>query len=251
MSLHVWIGYDEREKIAFDVCSYSLARRASIPITVQALKIGDMRSRGIFKRGFIQDGAVKIDRIDGKPFSTDFAFTRFLVPHLQNYRGWALFVDCDFLFRADVAELAPLMDDRHAVRVVKHEQPDTGSSKMDGQRQEPYPRKNWSSFILWNCGHPLNRDIGPIEVNTRPGRWLHGFSWLKDDQIGDLPPAWNWLSGVNPPDPDPKAVHYTLGGPWFADWQTVPFGDEWRSECRKMEGENEAQTNLRSAASAR
>lgn len=249
-SLPIYIGYDPREQIAYDVCSYSLSRRATVPTTIHSLRLDHLKDRGIYTREFIRDGQVRIDKIDGKPFSTDFAFTRFLVPYLQNYKGWALFVDCDFLFRADVGELEPYMDERYAMRVVKHQQPHTVDTKMDGQRQEPYPRKNWSSFILWNCAHPTNRDLGPIEVNTRTGRWLHGFGWLRDEEIGDLPQTWNWLSGLNLPIPDPKAVHYTLGGPWFPDWQTVPYGKEWRAECRQMES-NETPADLRSATSGR
>jgi len=249
--LPIFIGYDAREKIAFDVCCYSLARRATIPTRIKALDIDELRSMGSYRRTHVMDGQVKIDRIDGKPFSTDFAFTRFLVPYLQNYRGWALFSDCDFLFRADVAELQPLMDDQYAVRVVKHNHVPTNSVKMDGQRQEGYPRKNWSSFVLWNCGHPSNRDLTPIEVNTRPGRWLHGFSWLKDHEIGEIPIEWNWLAGVNPPIENPKAVHHSNGGPWFPDYQDVPYGKEWRDECKTMEAEHEAQANPRSANSSR
>lgn len=249
--LNVYVGYDERERIAYDVCCYSLARRATIPTAITPLRLDVLRDQGMFKREFFLDGQVKIDKRDGKPFSTDFAFTRFLVPYLQNYRGWALFCDCDFLFRADVAELADLMDEQYAVRVVKHQQPDTGPTKMDGQRQELYPRKNWSSFVLWNCGHMANRDLGPIQVNNQSGRWLHGFAWLEDRHIGDLPPVWNWIAGINLPIAEPKAVHYSLGGPWFADWQNVPYGREWRQECKAMEGRDETQTDHRSATSSR
>jgi len=186
----------------------------------------------LYWREFVagKDARVVVDKIDGRPFSTEFAFTRFLVPSLQG-RGWALCCDADFLFTADVAELFQYMDDQYAVRVVKHDYRPPEKSKMDGQPQRAYPRKNWSSFVLWNCSHPLNRVLTPETVNRQTGRWLHGFSWLQDAEIGGLPESWNWLEGWSPSHIPPKAIHFTRGGPWFDDWRHVKYGELWSAEA--------------------
>ena len=101
--------------------------------------------------------------------------------------------------------------------------------KMDGQVQEAYPRKNWSSLILFNCGHPANRVLDLEMVNTKDPGFLHRFSWLKDEEIGKLPFHWNYLEGWYKSD-DARAVHYTRGGPWFPDWQHVDYAEEWFAE---------------------
>lgn len=234
--MHIFIGYDSRELRAYDVCCHSLRRRSSAPLEIQPLDEAALRACGLYTRPYrVESGGQKIDLGDGRPFSTDFAFTRFLVPALCDYRGWALFVDCDFLFLSDVAALFAKRDERFAVQCVKHDHRPVESTKMDGVSQGAYPRKNWSSLVLWNAGHPANRALTPEVVNREPGRWLHGFGWLDDALIGDLPRSWNWLAGISPPDPAPDAVHYTLGGPWFDAWQDVPFAETWRAEERDLQ----------------
>lgn len=228
--LRVFLGHDTRELEALRVARSSLERRCSVPVWVDDLSESWLRSIGLYKRTFTREGNVRIDDIDGKPFSTDFAFTRFLVPALMGYQGWALFADCDFLFRADVNEVFRQADEKFAVMCVKHDYTPTDTTKMDGQVQSAYPRKNWSSFMLFNCGHPSNRGLTVEAVNNEPGSWLHRFSWLRDEEIGGLPHAWNWLEGHSSPAIDPKAVHFTRGGPWMEDWQNVPFADEYRNE---------------------
>lgn len=232
--LPVFIGHDVREQIAYEVCRYSMARRSTKPLYHVALKEQALRYIGMMDRPVWREGVQRIDGRDGKPYSTDFSFTRFLVPALCQYDGWALFCDCDFLFLADVAELFDLADDSCAAMVVKHDHAPGESVKMDGVQQTVYRRKNWSSLILWNCGHPSNKRLTVEAVNTRSGSWLHGFDWLADDEIGTLPVGWNWLSGVTTEATPPKAVHYTLGGPWFPDCRDVPRGDQWITEREHM-----------------
>lgn len=235
--LPVYIGYDEREDAAYRVCRYSISRHSSLPVYHMPLDQRTLRYTGLFDRPAWVDGKTRIDGRDGKPFSTDFSFTRFLVPMLAQYRGWALFCDCDFLFTRDIAELFALAEPDKAVMVVKHEHVPVEREKMDGIPQTVYRRKNWSSLVLWNCEHPSNKRLTVESVNRQPGSWLHAFEWLKDDEIGALPLSWNWLSGVSEPtDPTPAAIHYTLGGPWFPDWQRVPYADLWREESRHMLG---------------
>lgn len=227
----VFIGYDTREKEAAEICAHSLERHSSIPLNIQMLREPALRHSGLYTREWsVQDGQ-KYDKQDGKPFSTDFSFSRFLVPALMQHEGRALFVDCDFLFTADVAELFALADDECAVQVVKHQQDPTETHKMDGVLQTRYFRKNWSSLILWNCGHKANMALTPRDVNVNPGQWLHAFSWAEDHEIGEVPIDWNWLSGVTPAlDALPKAIHYTLGVPTMAGHENVPHANLWFEE---------------------
>lgn len=234
-ALPVYIGFDKREEIAFDVARHSLLRHASIPLYVRALRLDGLRHAGLYRREHVTEAGQMIDCTDGRPFSTEFSFSRFLVPALCGYDGWALFTDSDFLFMADIAEIVPLLDDSKAVMVAKQVHAPDEAVKMDNQVQARYSMKNWSSFMLLNCGHPENRKLTVEAVNTRPGRWLHQFQWLPPDEIGDIPPAWNWIAGTT--EGDPKAVHFTAGGCWFPEYTEVAFAQQWRDEyadaCRK------------------
>lgn len=229
----IYIGFDRREPEATEVACRSLAATCTVPLRVTELREEDLRSSGHYDRPFRVEGHQRFDIRDGKPFSTDFSFTRFLVPVLQDFKDWALFCDGDFLFRADLKDLLDLTDDSKAVMVVKHDYRPAEKTKMDGQRQELYRRKNWSSLILWNCRHPANSALTRKEVNHRPGSFLHGFKWLDDELIGGLPEQWNWLEGWSSPDITPCAVHMTRGVPTMRGYEDIPFADEWRSYLAK------------------
>jgi hypothetical protein len=218
--LPVYVGWDSREEIAYEVCRFSLLRHARTPVEVRPLKQAELRTRGLYWR--------PVDPLA----STEFTYTRFLVPALNGYRGWALFCDCDFLWRADVGELFALADDRYAAMCVHHDHRPTETMKMDGRQQTLYPRKNWSSLILYNCGHPANRALTVEVANRETGSFLHRFQWLDDAVIGAIPETWNWLEGwcAPPAGGPPKAVHYTRGGPWFAEWLGVDYAELWLSE---------------------
>jgi hypothetical protein len=222
--LTVYVGYDAREHDAYEVCKRSLLAH-SPDVTVIPLKADELRADGLFWREYREEGSQKYDVRDGKPFSTDFSFTRFLVPAIHK-EGFALFCDCDFLFRDDVRKL-PLYRES-AVSVVKHVYQPGKGTKMDGQKQENYPRKNWSSFMLWNCDHPANRTLTPDVVNFQSGSWLHALKWLMDYEIGNLDEKWNWIAGSSKGD-RPSAVHFTTGTPAMPGYENVPFADEWRS----------------------
>ena len=217
--LNIYIGWDSREPIAADVCKFSILKHATIPVNIQYLKQDDLRSNGIYTRD--------VDILA----STEFTFTRFLVPYLNNYDEWAIFVDCDFVFTADVAELLELADSDSAVHVVQHDYTPPEGVKMDGKQQSVYPRKNWSSMILWNCAHPANQRVDLDFVNSASGQQLHRFTWLKKHQIGNLLPEWNWLVGWyrEGRDGSPKALHYTQGGPWFDNYRNCEYADVWNS----------------------
>jgi len=218
--LRIYIGWDRRETIAYDVAKFSLERRASIPVAVTPIKADDLRARGLYWR-------------EPDPLaSTEFTYTRFLTPALAGYRGWALFCDCDFLWLGDVAELLPFMQSSTGVYCVQHDYKPEEMIKMEGAVQTNYPRKNWSSLMLLNCDHPAVRTLTPEIVNRESGAYLHRMQWVDDSEIGALPMQWNWLEGWNekPQRGTPKAVHFTRGGPWFANWQDVEYGDLWRAE---------------------
>jgi lipopolysaccharide biosynthesis glycosyltransferase len=224
-----YIGFDEREPKSYMVTDYSMGRRSSIPLRTKMLDQKTLRSIGLYDRPFRQEGLTRIDERDGKPFSTDFSFTRFLVPALSLYEGWALFCDGDFLFLDDVAKLFALADDRYAVMCVKHEHAPTEETKMDGRAQTRYFRKNWSSLVLWNCSHPSNRRLTPERVNTESGQSLHAFSWLLDMQIGELPGTWNYLAGIDN-GKTPSALHFTLGTPEFEKCRGGHYAGLWMLE---------------------
>ena len=215
-----FIGYDSKEDIAYRVCKQSLLKNSTIDINVLALKLYELISKGYYKRS--------IDPLA----STEFTYSRFLVPFLMNFNGWAVFCDCDFLFFKDVTKLFDGLSDDKAVYCVQHDYTPKEKHKMDGQQQTIYPRKNWSSFIVFNCSHPSNKKLDLNTVNNESGAFLHQFKWLKDEEIGSIDERWNWLEGwtSNHNNGSPYAVHFTRGGPWFDEWQDVEFAKEWISE---------------------
>lgn len=235
MALHVWIGWDSREAVGSDVAAHSIRKRTSSRVHIHYLKHRELRSSGMFSRPWLIDGNTGnfTDLVDGKPFSTEFSHTRFLVPALMQYQGWALFMDADMIFQDDIKKLFELCNDKYAVMVVKHNHYPKEQIKMDGREQSKYLRKNWSSFILFNCAHPANKYLTPEAVSFKSGRDMHAFSWLADDLIGTLPFTYNYIKGVSPPIHDgqmPSVIHYTDGGPWFENCQDVPFADLWIDE---------------------
>jgi hypothetical protein len=220
----VFVGFDPREAIAYDVCRHSIRARTREPVDVAPLVLQELRERKLYWR-------------TGDPLaSTEFTYTRFLVPALTRYSGWALYCDCDFLWLDDIAKLIALADNRFAVMCVHHDHRPSEAMKMDGRVQTLYPRKNWSSLILWNCAHPANAALTPDVVNREAGSFLHRFSWLRDDEIGAIPETWNWLEGwsTKPARGHPNVIHYTRGGPWFDEWKSVDYGDLWLSEAAAL-----------------
>ncbi len=223
--VNVYIGYDSREDLAYQVCSHSIKSKSN-SANIFPLKLSELRKKGIYTRG------------EDKLGSTEFTFSRFLVPVLNDYRGWALFCDCDILFLNPVEELFSLTNDKYAVMCVQHDYTPKGKTKMDGRVQSIYPRKNWSSLVLWNCGHPSNKKVTRDLVNDpeTTGKFLHRFSWLEDKEIGNISHEWNWLVGwySETSDGSPKAIHYTEGGPWFPEYRFCDYHDVWKEKLFEM-----------------
>ena len=214
----IYIGYEEREHKAYEVCESSLKRRSNIDVV-------KLRSQNI----------PEYNRDWGEPQSTDFTFTRFWIPYLSDYKGWSFFVDCDFLFLADPLEILENINPDKAVYVVKHPGYIPNSQlKMDGIPQHRAYRKNWASFILYNNEHPKNSILTPEYLNNyRPGLDFHQFRWLVDEDIGSLPLEWNCLDDYYNLE-NPKAIHYTDGGPWFDNYKDTMYSDLWYKEYKKL-----------------
>ena len=208
--LDIFIGWDTREPLSFQVFRNSLERLTSQALHIRPLMQKALRHDGLYTREQVAKNGQAWDVISGAPMSTEFAITRFLVPYLQG-SGWCMFGEADMLCLADIAELFALADDRYAVMCVQHDYVSKVPRKMDGQSQVPYLRKNWSSLMLVNASHPAHKRLTVEMVNTLPGRDLHRFCWLSDDEIGALPPEWNYLVGEKMPAVKPKLLHYTLG----------------------------------------
>jgi lipopolysaccharide biosynthesis glycosyltransferase len=216
MVFNVYIGYDAREDIAAEVCKFSIQKRLTTYANVRYLR---------------SNNVLGYARVNGGPQSTDFTYTRFFIPSLEGYKGFSVFCDCDFLFIDDINELVASIDPTKAVSVVKHPRyiPNT-DIKMDGISQHPMLRKNWASLMVFNNAHPSNAILTPDYVNTvEPGRSLHQFGWLKDEEIGSISLDWNTLDGYYELD-NPRAIHYTDGGPWFDDYKQTHYSNYWWNE---------------------
>lgn len=223
LSGKIYVGYDSREDIAWRVCQRSILRHASPGLSIFPLKQSAVRELGLYTR--------EAD----KGSSTEFSLTRFLTPYLAAYDGWSIFVDCDFLFTTDVFALLEQLDPAKAAYVVQHDYTPAQTIKMDGRTQSIYPRKNWSSFIVFNGAHPQVKALTPEIVNSASPAHLHRFGWLSDDVLGSLPPTWNFLVGEYEKTITlPAAIHFTNGGPWFDNCRNVDYAELWLAERDAM-----------------
>lgn len=219
--IRLFVGHDPREAVAFDVFQHSVLTRSSKPVAFIPLSLNMMRD--IYTEG----------HTDG---SNEFIYSRFLVPYLCDFSGYAIFADGDMLCLDDIAKLWDMRDPNKAVQVVKHEYETCERVKYLGAPNDDYPRKNWSSLILWNCNHPANRVLTPDYVAASTGKHLHRFAFLDDSMVGALPITWNWLA-IEYPELKrelPSLIHYTLGTPCFQGYHDRDFADLWYRELRAM-----------------
>lgn len=216
----VFVGYDSREDIAWQVCRHSLLRHSGNQVDVVPLRQQLLRDCGLYTRAH-DLGA-----------STEFSLTRFLTPYLASGADWVAFCDCDFLFTTDVRKVFEGLDPSKAVYCVQHDYTPAYRVKMDGKAQAIYPRKNWSSFMIFNRAHPDVHALTPEVVNSTTPAYLHRFEWVADDcDIGALDLDWNFLEGEYPvPSETPRVIHFTNGGPWFEQWKNCDFADLWLEE---------------------
>lgn len=223
--LKIFIGYDPVENVSFHTLIDSINTHATRPISITPVNLRHFSE--VYKRDH--------DRRQ----SNEFSFTRFLTPYLCGFRGFALFMDCDMLLRADISELFSFcsMAEDKAVHVVKHDYESSVSVKYLGKKQYSYPRKNWSSIMLFNCSHQKNLALTPEYIERASAADLHRFAWLADEEIGELGVEWNWL--VDEYDESElvepvKIVHWTLGGPYFKEFHGVPFTNEWEDHLKNI-----------------
>jgi lipopolysaccharide biosynthesis glycosyltransferase len=219
--LDIYLGYDGKvEPIAYYVCMQSIIEKSSIPVRFTPLALNTLKD-------------YTETHTDG---SNSFIYSRFLVPYLNGFKGMALFLDGDMVVRTDVAELLYEFDPDEAVKVVKHHYQTKHPIKYLGAKNEDYPKKNWSSVMLWNCGHHLNKQLTPKFIMDKPGKYLHRFEWLKypEEQVGKLDETWNHLVGEYEYNPDAKLAHFTLGSPCFKDYQTGDYSEEWWNTYKRM-----------------
>lgn len=218
--INVYIGYDSREAIAYNVLSHSIQRLASEPVSIAPLRLSQLKGILTRERHPLQ--------------SSDFSFSRFLTPYLSGYEGWSIFMDCDMVMLDDIAGLYGLRDERYAVMVVKHVHVPKETVKFLGEPQSKYEKKNWSSVMLFN--NAKCRALTPGYVNTATGLELHQFRWLEsEDLIGALPSRWNHLVGYDAPRTDAALLHYTEGGPYFSEYKDCEYAENWYSELKQME----------------
>jgi len=217
--INVFIGYDNKERVAYNVLSHSIIQNSTKPVAITPIALNNLKDDFVRERNNLS--------------STEFSFSRFMIPHLMNYQGWALFMDCDMLMFEDIAELWRMRDDSKAIQVCKHDYTPKEDTKFLGQVQTKYEKKNWSSFMLMNCKKCTT--LTPDYVNKASGLELHQFKWLEGDHlIGDLPLEWNWLVGEYEHKDDVKNIHYTKGGPWFEEYKECDYSQDWfvnHDEC--------------------
>tara|TARA_Y100000592_G_C5464224_1_gene315772 strand:+ start:929 stop:1636 length:708 start_codon:yes stop_codon:yes gene_type:complete len=228
--MKVYIGYDSRQDFSenfsdvvnppYQVSKFSI-ERYNKNINIQPIILSELKDKKLYWRN--------TDYLS----STEFVYSRFLTPYLNDYKGIALFCDSDFLWQCDVNELLDYYDDRYAVMCVKHNYTPPESTKMDGSPQTHYPRKNWSSLMLFNCEHPDVKFLNTHNINEKGAKWLHRFEWTRDECIGEIPATYNWLEGWYNDNIDPKVIHYTRGGPWHETWNGN-YKNKWIQTYNKL-----------------
>ena len=214
--IKIFIGHDLREDKAIRVLTDSIFKLSSHPVSFTYIKNDQIK---VYKREYANQ-------------SVDFTYSRFLVPYLCDYEGWAIFMDCDMLVREDITKLWDMRDENYAVQVVKHNYITKVKFKHEGEKQTSYPKKNWSSLMIFNC--EKCKSLTPNFINTATGKQLHQFEWIDDEEIGSLPFTWNWLADEYEYKSDVANIHYTLGGPWFNDAFRSDYEKEWIYYHKKM-----------------
>lgn len=219
--IRVFIGFDKNEVVAYNVLQHSINARSTAPVAITPINLRHLNGIMTRERNPLQ--------------STEFSFSRFLVPYLAGYQGWAIFMDCDMLVLDDIAKLWALRDDRYAVMCVKHVHVPPTNIKFLAQPQTQYEKKNWSSVMLMNCAKCTA--LTPDYVNTASGLDLHRFRWLESENlIGELPLRWNYLVDYYKTIDtyDISNLHYTEGGPYFEAYKDCSYAKEWAQEREEM-----------------
>jgi lipopolysaccharide biosynthesis glycosyltransferase len=217
-AIPVHIGFDPREAVAFHACSQSIIQNSSLPVSITPVYLPQLKN-------YVES------HTDG---SNQFIYSRFLVPWMCGFNGWAIFLDGDMVVKGDIADLYAERDPYKAVQVVKHDYKTKHPVKYLGNRNDDYPCKNWSSVMLINCNHFAWRQLTPEFVGKATGEFLHRFQFIQDDRIGELPKRWNWLVEEYEHNDDAKLLHYTIGIPSFSEYVKCDHSEDWWSAYRNM-----------------
>ena len=212
------VGFDQKESVAYHTFVQSVIENSTIPTRFMPLNIGSLTN-------------YKETHKDG---SNDFIYSRFLVPYLMNFNGWAIYADGDMVCVEDIKKLWDLRDDKFAVQVVKHDYKTKIKTKYWGNKNEDYPRKNWSSLILWNCNHQTHKILTPKFIQQQTGAFLHRFSWVEDIEIGEIEKEWNWLAIEYEEKKDINLIHYTIGTPCFEEYESASLSPFWKKSFLNM-----------------
>ena len=216
--LNIFVGFDQKEAIAYHTFVQSIIEKSSIPISITPLAENNLDE-------------YSEKHTDG---TNKFTYSRFLVPYLMNFKGWAIFADGDMVCLSDIKILKSFFDPKIALSVVKHDYKTKYKTKYFGQKNEDYPRKNWSSVIIWNCEHPKNKILTPSFISQKEGSFLHRFKWLEDKEIGNLPKTWNWLAMEYEVRNKLDLIHYTLGTPCFKEYSNKDLSKYWKKSFNNL-----------------
>lgn len=199
-TLRVFVGFDPRQPVAYQVAAASIAKNSSRPVSITPLILSQLPLK---RRGL-----------------TEFTFSRFLVPYLCSYEGHALFVDADVLCLGDIDELP--WDSLEAVRMVKHESVQRAGKTVDVRFERP-------SVMLFNCQRCTALTPEFVESGN-----VFAMNWTT--AIGSLPAEWNYLVGYNTGG-GAKLAHFTQGIPIFEETRNDEYAAEWL-EMAKWCGES-------------
>ena len=212
------VGFDQRESVAYHTFTQSVIENSTIPVRFLPLSMSFLSNyKEVHKDG-----------------SNDFIYSRFLVPYMMNFKGWAIYADGDMVCLEDIKKLWNLRDNKYAVQVVKHDYKTKITEKYWGNKNEDYPRKNWSSLILWNCEHESHKILTPDFIQNQSGAFLHRFSWVKDEEIGELQKEWNWLAMEYEEKEAINLIHYTIGTPCFKEYENKSLSQHWKKSFLNM-----------------
>ena len=212
------VGFDQRESVAYHTFAQSVIENSTIPVRFLPLSMSSLSNyKEVHKDG-----------------SNDFIYSRFLVPYMMNFKGWAIYADGDMVCLEDIKKLWDLRSNKYAVQVVKHDYKTKITEKYWGNKNENYPRKNWSSLILWNCEHKSHKVLTPDFIQNQSGAFLHRFSWIKDEEIGSLDKEWNWLAMEYEEKEYINLIHYTIGTPCFKEYEKTSLSSYWKKSFLNM-----------------
>ena len=222
------VGFDQRESVAYHTFTQSVIENSTIPVRFLPLSMSSLSNyKEVHKDG-----------------SNEFIYSRFLVPYMMNFKGWAIYADGDMVCLEDIKKLWNLRDNKYAVQVVKHDYKTKITEKYWGNKNEDYPRKNWSSLILWNCEHKSHKVLTPDFIENQSGAFLHRFSWIKDEEIGSIDKEWNWLAMEYEEKESIKLIHYTIGTPCFKEYEKTSLSSYWKKSFSNMLDGYFKKTNL-------